>query len=827
MIRNKILLNIIITLMLLFFAFTNNAKANNAVIADHRYTSAANASDYSQCASLIAVYYTTKVLTSSMCRYSCWYTASFLTFGAAAYLTGCLLSCPYIAEAAALLALYGAYEGYSEWAELLKQNSKIVNTVDTEKNPCDEDLSNAQSSDGEDRNWEASGPLANYCYKEEYNHNLEENDDIYNQGNSKIGISYKGNEPVWIEPEDCKTIETEGLDFLGIGADRVYCAWSEGDEVCSEAVFCTSLLIGDVMPIYGFVGDPDRLTSEARRSCGTDPYTNNSVDDFIKNERCECFCCDGSKDNANNCDSLPPRSCITYNERYNAHCIKKALPANNPVSPYDPPPTISAHCSLDVNYGYSEFSFVGKAVRCFEKTMSNIYHGREDVYEYDIEGNKILDLYGNPSFTNQCIDGYKTDEVCDKAMYKKIQDNLENFVAIILTFWAFFLGVQFLMGKIPSIGEFALHIFKLGIVIYFVQGNAWKDGYYNLLLNSAYTLSSDFFKVTAENNTGDMFANINSIDMIFEGDSNTPSCSNSYINTSGSGSSLWDSLQQCNFFDGVNSYGNLYDDDEKHLAVLDTIDCKFAKYIGMDKNGVFPHIITVAISILFNMPSGFLFFICAMIFLVLVIVILFKIVFFLIVAVIMINFLIFVSPVIIPLVMLNKTKGIFDKWFSELLGYSLQPFLILVLLSLFIALLDNFYLQYLGNIYELVDGIETRNVALGISIPKLSTPLDNSVTISNMLKFLFLLVIIKEVFEKFSSVLENLSGASSVSNFIKSPDVDGAVKWAGQKAGKKASYAGKYLQAKARNRISGARSMIGKASAALGNSSSKKSDDKG
>ena len=137
-------------------------------------------------------------------------------------------------------------------------------------------------------------------------------------------------------------------------------------------------------------------------------------------------------------------------------------------------------------------------------------------------------------------------------------------------------------------------------------------------------------------------------------------------------------------------------------------------------------------------------------------------------------------------------------------------------------LLDNFYLQYLGNIYELVDGIETKNVALGISIPKLSTPLDNSVTISNMLKFLFLLVIIKEVFEKFSSVLENLSGASSVSNFIKSPDVDGAMKWAGKKAGKKASYAGKYLQAKARNRISGARSMIGKASAASGNSSSKK-----
>ena len=58
---------------------------------------------------------------------------------------------------------------------------------------------------------------------------------------------------------------------------------------------------------------------------------------------------------------------------------------------------------------------------------------------------------------------------------------------------------------------------------------------------------------------------------------------------------------------------------------------------------------------------------------------------------IMISFLIFISPLIIPLMLFNKTKKMFDKWLANLLGYSLQPFVILVLISLFIVLIDGFY----------------------------------------------------------------------------------------------------------------------------------------
>ena len=811
----KYMLKYIILLLPILVMMPNQAKSNNAFVADHRYTNAAQASDYAQCSSLWAVYVTTKITTTLLLRAGCRQAFTSMLANpstapfAPGFLAGCLAAVPKLSEVAALSALYSAYQGYSEWAGEIRKKSKIVNTIDKGKPDCDSNLSNAQNSlpDGEStsvtRSWEESGPLANYCYKQEFDH-MDESNEIYNFGESKIGISYNGNDPVWIAPEDCNTVDTESYIPLSIGEKRIYCAWTEGDEVCAEAVFCTGLGVGDIMPIYGFVGDPVRTQSEARRKCGNDPYSDNIIDDFKNGKRCECYCCDGSK-TGYECGDLSNRSCVTYNERYNAHCIKKALPVVDPISPYMPPPTLSAHCNLDVNTGYKNFAFVGKAVRCFEKTMYNIYHGREDIFELNLEGEKILDIYGNPKFSNRCIDGLGSDDSgCTKAMYKQIQSNLENFITIILTFWAFFIGLKFLMGQMNSKGEFLLNIIKLGIILYFVQGNGWKDGYYEFLLNGSYHLSSDFFKAVTEHDV--KFENIKADEVSFiDAGGDAPSCA--FSSSSGATSSDWGSLESCNFYNGVNSYGNLYADGEKHYSIVDTIDCKFAKYIGLDRNGYFPHIISVALVLLFSHPSGIFFAIATMFFLSIIILILLKITFFLVVAIVMINFLIFISPIIIPLALLSRTKEIFNSWLKKLIGFSLQPFLILVILAFIIALLDGFYMTYLNDIYDLIDSIETREVVLGIRLPTSSKSFDVSVMTANMLKVLFLLVIVKELFEKFMFIIDDISGAKSVGSYIKSPDFEGYMKKARDKAAKAGGYTGKYTAAKTRQALTNARDL--------------------
>jgi len=835
-------IQILLIVIVLTLKLIPEANANNAGVADNRFTEAALASDYSQCASLWAVYIATRVATYIACNMSCAGTATAMAASVAAapfapaFLTGCLASCPMISDAAALGALYGVYTGYSMWAEEIRQNTKIVNTIDPERPQCGntsnldkegnfafdggQEYNQGDGTPG-DGSWSKRGPLNNYCYNEDWDHKVDTNPGVYNGGEGKIGVSYMGESPVWIESEDCSTIETSDFGIM-LGSERIFCAWTEGDEICVEAVFCTSLGIGDFAPIYGFVGDPTRITSEARRSCGNDPYSNSTIDDFKANKRCECFCCNGSED-YDVCDDIGQgRACKTYNERYYAHCVKRAIPETDLDNVVAPPKTLSAHCSLDVNAGYKEFSFVGKSVRCFSNTISNMYFGKEDVYQFDADGEKLIDgTTGNPIFTSRCIDGAEaSDGGCTFAMYRIVQEKISNIVLIILTFWAFFLGVQFAMGQASSKGEMLVHFLKFGIVMYFVAGSGWRDGYYDFLMRGAYELSADFYQVTADgaSNT-DILDLIDPIDITMDDDSAAALASCSFVDLPIASDEAWEKIQECNFFDGLNSYGVAYAPEDNYLAVLDSIDCKFASYIGFSRNGYYPEIIKVATAVLFDTASGFFFFIAAMVFLYVSIILLLKITFMLVVSVIMINFMIYVSPIMIPLMMLKRTKPIFDKWLATVLGFSLQPFLILVLLSLVILLMDAFFVIYLQGLYDL--GVEYKTGFLGISVPTISANYNDAAIISNMLKFMFLLVIVMHMFEAFEKVLSQLSGADSVSSFIKSPDFNAAGKNAGSFAAKKGKAAGKYAATKGRKGLEAGGKAAGKAaSAAKGAASS-------
>ncbi len=116
-------------------------------------------------------------------------------------------------------------------------------------------------------------------------------------------------------------------------------------------------------------------------------------------------------------------------------------------------------------------------------------------------------------------------------------------------------------------------------------------------------------------------------------------------------------------------------------------------------------------------------------------------------------------------------------------------------------------MTYLNDIYDLIDSIETREVVLGIRLPTSSKSFDVSVMTANMLKVLFLLVIVKELFEKFMFIIDDISGAKSVGSYIKSPDFEGYMKKARDKAAKAGGYTGKYTAAKTRQALTNARDL--------------------
>lgn len=800
----------------------NNAVANNLLVVDNRFTAGAQAADYGQCAVFWGIYLATRITARIACMAGC-IGAAMLAGGSGSAI--CPPTCTFVAQASAWAAMYGAYTGAEDWAEGIRKDTKVVNTIDAEKQTCGDVSGNLDNEDNfpssawkdDDDRWRKTGALANYCYTDKFNHHIKGNatstEDIYNNGDGKIGISYKGKEPVWIEPGDCDTIDTTSYEGL-IGKSRHFCAWTEGDEICAEAVFCTGLIFGDLLPIHGFVGDPTRVPSDARRKCGDDPYTDGIIDDFSNNNRCECFCCSGS-DSSNLCKRLSDsRTCKTFNERYNAHCIKKAIVEEDFEPPIMPPKTVSYHCSMDVLSGYKEFSFVGKTVRCFSKTISNIYFGKEDVPMLDSNGKVLQDVNGNPQYVSRCIDNAEDDEGCTKSLYRNVQKRVAGILAIVLTLWVFFTGIRFLLVGGMSKGDFTKYMLQLGVVIYFVNGSGWKDGYYDFLMYGGYELSSGYFEATLDNANVDTLSSITSTVSSGPGhdpiEENVGNCS--FIDINVGSEEAFETLQNCNFFNGFDPSGSAYSKGDSHLAVLDSLDCRFSKYLGFDRNNYFPEIIKVATVILFDTPSGFMFFIAAMAFLICSILLLLKVAFMFIGITIMISFLIYISPLIIPLMLFQRTKKTFDKWLGLLIGYSLQPFLILALIALIVLLIDGFFITYLQPLYQ-VAGVEYKDVGLGVVAPSMSTEYDASAVVSNMIKFLFLLVVIVHVFnkfesilnaltgDKFGSILNALTGAGEVSSFIKPPNFEGAMKKGAKKLGGVAKSAGKYATTKARQGV--------------------------
>jgi len=759
-------------LIIIFMLFvSNDLSANNIFFADNRFTEAARASDYSQCASIFAIYKTAKISAYIGTNVAC------VSLGG--------VTCPGVAKlagiAAGYAALYGTYVGYSAWAEDVRLNSKVVNTIDPQKPECSIDGSASDVFN----NWKYTGPLGDYCYKKEYDHTLEENTHIYNNGKSKIGISYKGGEPVWISPQDCDSLATNSFENI-IGGKRQFCAWTEGDEICADGVFCTGLIIGDILPIYGFVGDAERSPKHAKRNCGDNPYTNELVDDY-DNGRCECYCCTGSDKNKD-CNNVVT-SCKTYNEKYRAHCVKRAMPSEEVLNPLKAPKSLSIYCRLSTESGYKNFSFIGRTVRCISKTIENLYFGREDKIIRDANGEILIDQVTNsPQFINQCIDGQQDSAGnCSKGLYLKMQKNFANIITIFLTLWIAVLGAKFLLGSGMTAAELSKAMLQLSVILYFVSGTGWKDGYYKFLMNAGYELSAGYIGATMSEQG--KFDFIEKTKVIAFKDKETGQCKTNQDNNSNI--EVATNVGTCNFINGVDPSGYKYPVGDAYYGVLDSLDCRFAKYIGFDINNQFPEILTIATAAIFQTPSGFMFFIAAIVFVYVSILLLLRVSFMLASITIIISFLIFISPLIIPLMLFSKTKKIFDKWLAHLLGYSLQPFVILVLISLFVVLIDGFFMAYLAPIYESSSSVAYFETDLGIKAPlQGGTGQSLEQSFVGLMKFIFLLVIIMSIFNKISSLLQQLTGVGGIENYITPPNFNEGINSALKKPLQLASKAG-------------------------------------
>ena len=210
------------------------------------------------------------------------------------------------------------------------------------------------------------------------------------------------------------------------------------------------------------------------------------------------------------------------------------------------------------------------------------------------------------------------------------------------------------MGKVDlgNKKEILVYLVKIGFVIYFVNGSAWKDIFFDGIYNGSSEISRILFKIRSAEQDGGV----------------------------------------CNFGAQYNLQGAKnttsvnYPAGKEYLMVWDTLDCKIMQYLnykpGFSSTAIFLLIIAAFFTGGIGITLSFSILIMAFCLIATVI----RAMHIFVSSAIAIVIYIFVSPIIIPLILFEKTKSIFDAWLSHLVSFTLSPIVLFAYLAIFITL---------------------------------------------------------------------------------------------------------------------------------------------
>ena len=320
-------------------------------------------------------------------------------------------------------------------------------------------------------------------------------------------------------------------------------------------------------------------------------------------------------------------------------------------------------------YLKSVTNFTAPIAQCFRETIENIFYNRYGKSYCDNSLEK-------PTSSGYCSSGYLTkgtaemkmgNKVNERSFFQIFQEQMLSFVKAMLSFAVMFLGIKILLG-VGSIKKPELLVFllKIGLVVYFVMGNAWQSVFFDGVYRASEVASSLVFKVVISDNPekrdGCQFGKISFSD--------------------GSTEKVADKIYPAN---------------KEYLAIWDTIDCKIARYLGVSDSSMSAIGKMIAgnllssllpVTALLNKAGIFLSFLF-MIFGCILIAAAIRALHIFISSAFLIILLVYVSPIIIPLCLFKKTEDMYNKWLKTLLGTAIQPAVLFAYLGIFISVLDS------------------------------------------------------------------------------------------------------------------------------------------
>ncbi|MDX2082548.1 MAG: type IV secretion system protein [Rickettsiales bacterium] len=432
--------------------------------------------------------------------------------------------------------------------------------------------------------------------------------------------------------------------------------------------------------------------------------------------------------------------------------------------------------STVVNRGFS-----APMAQCFKETMENIF--------FNQAGATLCNDGKYPDSSGSCKTGYKYKKGDDLSSYQRsngksgqsffvqIQTKLQNTIKMALSIAIMFLGISVLIGSAQldkkQLITFAL---KIGLVMYFATGNEWQGWLVDGIIRSSSELSDLMFRTDA---------------MI--GPQSTVTVNKDGVTITNYVTIPQEKLDGCQFprynyaiSDEATRYDSpAYPPGKEYLRIWDILDCKLGRAIGYGVGLTVPNLAIMVFAGIFTGGAGVIFFIATFAFAFFLFAVAIRALHIFLLSVMSIIILFYVSPIMITLAMFNKTKGIFDKWWKNILSFALQPMILFAYLGILLTMFDNIIMgdvTFVGDgkltpkevvcegeavnssiycIFNPQDNVKTDNrlKMLGVGLPILANI--NQAKVSALIKAALIFFIFTEFLDKISDFAKTLTGGDA------------------------------------------------------------------
>lgn len=458
------------------------------------------------------------------------------------------------------------------------------------------------------------------------------------------------------------------------------------------------------------------------------------VIDATSQEDCE------KKDNIEDCDIKYSQDDCTEGDKiyenclgniknfyqYNRHCVlvktedNSAMILNENYAPFLDKSCLnsvgSSH-NIDVDStkvynGYerlkTKYIFSANVVECFTETLKNFLFNRAGhtkcLDTSEIPGDDETCESGEIYIRGKAITDFNTPSDEEKFKYplKNLIISIRNIIHIFIVFAISIYGYNILLkgGKIGDRKEVVMFLIKITFIISLTYSKMWYDYIFNL----AYGVSDTFFNAVSKitfNTEIDANGNFIKDDGCYFGDINL-------IKNMETSPKVLEALEQY-----PNNYYDQYPSDRRYMAFFDTLDCKMSKYLGLKGDYGAPGIMKLIMYAFLNPISlGIYLGILSLLAGLMILIFILKVAYIFIASAAALTILLFVSPIIMPLILFKKTKGIFEKWLKNIIGFALQPMILAAFISISTLIIDDYTT---GEALFTGQGLDNRNLICGYS----------------------------------------------------------------------------------------------------------------